>query len=83
VPFEPVPLSDIVIVPTLLPWASFICTTVLAALASDQKIIANVTAATKNRLSFMAQIITKLRAARHFLTTRAKRILGYFGAGFA
>jgi hypothetical protein len=54
VPFEPVPLSDIVIVPTLLPWASFIWTTVLAALASDQKIIAHVTAAMKNRLSFMA-----------------------------
>jgi hypothetical protein len=40
-------------VPTLLPWASFISTTVLAALASDQRTIVDDTAATKNRLCFM------------------------------
>src|SRR5580658_1071293 len=51
--FSPVPLSAIVTVPTLLPWASFISTTVLAALASDQRTIVDDTAATKNRLCFM------------------------------
>ena len=66
-PFGPVPLSDIVTVPTVLPWASFISTTVFAALDSDQKIITDDTAATRNRFCFMAQIITKLWAVRHFV----------------
>jgi hypothetical protein len=55
VPFGPVPLSDIVTVPTLLPWASFIWTMVLAALASDQRMIVEDTAAMKNRLCFMGK----------------------------
>jgi hypothetical protein len=67
VPFEPVPLSDIVIVPTLLPWASFIWTTVLAALASDQKIIVNVTAAMNNRLFFMAPDYNQAAGCTPFL----------------
>src|SRR5579863_1912599 len=52
-PFSPVPLSTIVTVPTLLPWASFISTTVLAALASEKRAIVDDTAATKNCLCFM------------------------------
>src|SRR5579863_22709 len=52
-PCLPVPLSTIVTVPTLLPWASFISTTVLAALDSVQRTMADDTAAVKNRLCFM------------------------------
>jgi hypothetical protein len=40
-------------VPTLLPWASFISTTVLATLDSGKKMIVDNTAAIKNRLCFM------------------------------
>src|SRR5271167_2338929 len=53
-PPGPVPLSVIVTEPTLLPWASFTSTTVLAALASDQRMIVDDTAAMKNPWCFIA-----------------------------
>src|ERR1700733_13004926 len=68
-PFEPVPLSQMVTEPTLWPWASFISTTVLATLDSDQKMIVDETAAMKNRLCFMAtNYIQSCGLMRHFVT---------------
>src|ERR1700722_3229485 len=53
-PFAPVPLSDNVTVPTLLPWASFISTTVLAAVDSAKRMIVVDTAAANCGLCFIA-----------------------------
>src|ERR1700726_4496419 len=53
-PFAPFPFSHNIIVPTLLPWASFTSTTVLAALDSARRMIVDDTAATNSRLCFMA-----------------------------
>src|SRR5579862_7162560 len=73
----PVPLSDIVTEPTLLPWASFISTTVLAALASDQKMIVDDTAAMKNRLCFIGTDYNQGGVGAPFMAFRAA------GSGFA
>jgi hypothetical protein len=77
-PFSPVPLSTIVTVPTLLPWASFISTTVLAVLDNDQKMIVDVTAATKNRLRFMGTHYNQAKSCALFDHRRAATAIMQF-----
>src|ERR1700721_3357096 len=62
-PFAPLLLSDSVIVPTLLPWASFISTTVLAALVAAQKTMVDDTAAMNSCWCFMAPNYSGLYAS--------------------
>src|SRR5579864_1506005 len=52
--FAPVPFSRNTIVPTLLPWASFISTIVLAALASDRRMMVDDAVTMNSPLFFIA-----------------------------